>query len=164
MKDYRNQVELGQVDSQLVHASYLPQVANNIVFMRRPTMALGGYDQVLSSSGNFTTVVAVTKTLVGQKHLDAEYGTIRLNNQGIADNEDLGWDLKRNITTQYITTYGDLQQLNFNRDIFQLLDKESNLLTRADRKKCVSPDRLPCLPRHRETGSSFTSPARYRVP
>jgi outer membrane protein TolC len=129
LKDYRNQVQLGQIDSQLVHASYMPQVAGNSTNIYAPSYHGWGYDEAISNGGNFTTVVAVTKTLVGQKHLDAEYETIRLNNQGIGNTTKISeQDLKRNVTAQYITTYGDLQQLNFNRDIYQLLDKESNLL------------------------------------
>jgi outer membrane protein TolC len=129
LKDYRNQVQLGQIDSQLVHASYMPQVAGNSTNIYAPLYHGWGYDEAISNGGNFTTVVAVTKTLVGQKHLDAEYETIRLNNQGIGNTSKISeQDLKRNVTAQYITTYGDLQQLNFNHDIYRLLDKESNLL------------------------------------
>ena len=129
LKDYRNQVQLGQVDSQLIHASYLPQVAGNSTNIYAPSYHGWGYDQAISNGGNFTTVVAVTQTLVGQKHLDAEYETVRLNNQGINNTSKISeQDLRRSVTAQYITTYGDLQQLNFNRDIFRLLEKESNLL------------------------------------
>jgi outer membrane protein TolC len=129
LKDYRNQVQMGQVDSQLIHASYLPQVAGNSTNIYAPSYHGWGYDEAISNGGNFTSVVAVTKTLVGQKHLDAEYETIRLNNQGIGNTSRISeQDLKRSVTAQYITTYGDLQQLNFNRDVYQLLDKESNLL------------------------------------
>ncbi len=129
LKDYRNQVQLGQIDSQLVHASYQPQVAGNSTNIYSPTYHGWGYDEAISNGGNFTTVVAVTKTLVGKQHLDAEYETIRLNNQGIGNTSKISeQDLKRSVTAQYITTYGDLQQLNFNRDIYRLLDKESNLL------------------------------------
>jgi outer membrane protein TolC len=129
LKDYRNQVQLGQVDSQLIHASYLPQVNGNSTNIYAPSYHGWGYDQAISNGGNFTTVVAVTQTLIGQQHLDAEYETIRLNNSGIANTAKISeQDLRRSITAQYITTYGDLQQLNFNRDIYALLDKESNLL------------------------------------
>ncbi len=129
LKDYHNQVLLGQVDSQLVHASYLPQVAGNSTNIYAPGYHGWGYDEAISNGGNFTTVVAVTKTLVGQRHLDAEYETIRLNSLGINNTAKISeQDLRRSVTAQYITTYGDLQQLNFNRDIYRLLEKESNLL------------------------------------
>lgn len=129
LKDYRNQVQLGQIDSQLIHASYLPQVAGNSTNIYAPSYHGWGYDQAISNGGNFTTVVAVTQTLVGQKHLEAQYETIRLNNAGIGNTAKISeQDLQRSVTAQYIATYGDLQQLNFNRDIYALLDKESGLL------------------------------------
>ncbi|HXB33827.1 MAG TPA: hypothetical protein VNV35_10410, partial [Puia sp.] len=110
LKDYRNQVQLGQVDSQLIHASYLPQVAGNSTNIYAPSYHGWGYDEAISNGGNFTSVVAVTKTLVGKQHLDAEYETIRLNNQGIGNTSRISeQDLKRSVTAQYITTYGDLQ-------------------------------------------------------
>ena len=129
LKDYRTQVQLGQLDSQLIHASYLPQVSGNSNNIYAPSYHGWGYDEAISNGGNFTTVVAVTKTLVGQKHIDAQYETIRLNNQGINNTSKISeQDLRRSVTAQYITTYGDLQQLNFNREIYSLLEKESNLL------------------------------------
>lgn len=129
LKDYRNQVLSGQVDSELVRAGYRPQVTGSSVNVWAPTIKGWGYDQAISNGGNFTSVVAVNQTLVGQKHLNAEYETIRLQNQGINNSVKVSeQDLKKNVTAQYITTYGDLQQLNFNRDVYALLQKEETLL------------------------------------
>jgi len=129
LKDYQNQVLAGQIDSQLIHASYAPQVNGNSANIYAPLIHGYGYDQAISNGGDFTTVVAVTKTLVGERHLDAQYQTIRLQNQGISNTAKISeQDLKRSVTAQYITTYGDLQQLGFNREIYTLLEKESNLL------------------------------------
>jgi outer membrane protein TolC len=129
LKDYQNQLLVGQIDSQLIHASYQPQVNGNSTNIYAPLVHGYGYDQAISNGGDFTTVVAVTKTLVGQRHLDAQYQTIRLQNQGVSNAARISeQDLKRSVTAQYITTYGDLQQLGFNRDIYALLEKESALL------------------------------------
>jgi outer membrane protein TolC len=129
LKDYHNQVLLGEVDSQLVRASYRPQVNGNSTNIYAPTIHGWGYDQAVSNGGNFTTVAAVIQTLVGRQHLDAQYETIRLQNQGRDNSAKLSeQDLKKSITAQYIITYGDLQQLTFNRDIYDLLQKESGLL------------------------------------
>ncbi len=126
LKDYHNQVLTGEVDSQLVRASYRPQVNGNSTNIYAPSIHGWGYDQAISNGGNFTTVAAVTQTLIGKQHLDAQYETIRLQ-------ETRDWptvprvsqqDLKKSITAQYIVTYGDLQQLTFNRDIYDLLQKE----------------------------------------
>ena len=129
LKDYHNQVLLGEVDSQLVRASYRPQVNGNSTNIYAPSIHGWGYDQAISNGGNFTTVAAVTQTLIGRQHLDAQYETIRLQNQGRDNSAKLSeQDLKKSITAQYIITYGDLQQLTFNRDIYDLLQKESTLL------------------------------------
>lgn len=129
LKDYRNQVAAGQVDSELVRAGYRPQVTGSSVNVWAPTIKGWGYDQAISNGGNFTTVVAVNQTLVGQKHLDAQYETIRLQNQGIGNSAKVSeQDLKKSVTAQYITTYGDLQQLNFNRQVYTLLEREESLL------------------------------------
>ena len=129
LKDYHNQVLIGEVDRQLVRASYRPQVNGNSTNIYAPSIHGWGYDQAISNGGNFTTVAAVTQTLVGREHLDAQYETIRLQNQGRDNSAKVSeQDLKKSITAQYIITYGDLQQLTFNRDIYDLLQKESTLL------------------------------------
>jgi outer membrane protein TolC len=129
LTDYRNQVIAGEIDSQLVRASYLPQVVGNSTNIYAPVIKGYGYDQAISNEGNFTTVVAVTKTLVGQKHLDARYETIRLQNQGIANTSRISeQDLKKSVTAQYITAYGDLQQLRFNREVYTVLQREEQIL------------------------------------
>ena len=129
LNDYRNQVLTGEVDSQLIRAGYRPQVTGSSVNLYAPLINGWGYDQAISNGGNFTTVVAVTKTLVGQKHLDAQYETIRLQNQGVTNTSKISeQDLKKNVTAQYITAFGDLQQLKFNREVYTLLNKEEELL------------------------------------
>ncbi len=129
LKDYRNQLAAGQVDSALIRAGYRPQVTGSSVNVWAPTIKGWGYDQAISNGGNFTTVVAVNQTLVGQKHLDAEYETIRLQNQGVGNSAKVSeQDLKKSVTAQYITAYGDWQQLNFNREVYALLQKEETLL------------------------------------
>jgi len=129
LKDYQNQVLAGQVDSALVRAGYRPQVVGNSTNIYAPTIKGWGYDDAISNGGNFTTVVSVTQTLVGQKHLDAQYETIRLQNQGISNTSKITeQDLKKSVTAQYITAFGDLQQLSFNREIYTVLQKEERIL------------------------------------
>jgi outer membrane protein TolC len=129
LKDLHNQVLSGEVDSQLIKAGYLPQVVGSSTNIYAPTIHGYGYDQAVSNGGNFTTVAAVTKTLVGQKHLDAQYETIRLQNQGVGNTAKVSeQDLKKSVTAQYITAYGDLQQLKFNREVYTLLQREERLL------------------------------------
>jgi outer membrane protein TolC len=129
LNDYRNQALLGQLDSQLIRASYQPQVIGSSTNSYAPLIHGYGYDQAISNGGNFSTLVGVNKTLVGQNHLQTQYETIRLQNQGLNNTAKITeQDLKKNVTAQYITAYGDLQQLKFNREVYALLEKEEALL------------------------------------
>ena len=129
LKDYQNQVAAGKVDSQIVRAGYLPQVTGSSVNLYAPTVNGWGYDNAISNGGNFSTLVQVNKTLIGHKHLDAELETVRLQNLGLSNTSKISeQDLKKGVTAQYITTYGDMQQLNFNQEIYTLLQREEALL------------------------------------
>ena len=129
LKDYQNQLLSGQLDSAIVRAGYMPQVTGTSINTYAPVINGYGYDNAISNGGNFSTLVGVNKTLIGKNHLNAQYETIRLQNQGISNTAKISeQDLKKSITAQYITTYGDQQQLNFNRDVSELLRKEDSLL------------------------------------
>ncbi|HZE84898.1 MAG TPA: TolC family protein, partial [Puia sp.] len=89
----------------------------------------------ISNGGNFSTLAGVNKQFVGARNLDAQFETIRLQNRGIENTSKISeQDLKKNVTAQYITTYGDIQQLSFNRDIYTLLQKEEELLKELTEK------------------------------
>jgi outer membrane protein TolC len=129
LKDYHNQALSNQADSELILAGYHPQVTGTSINDYAPVYKGWGYDEALSNGGNFSDLVTVNKTLVSRKRLDEQFRTINLQNQGLDITAKIsGQDLKRNVTAQYITTYGDKQQLDFHRDIYVLLQKEEGLL------------------------------------
>jgi len=129
LKDYQGQIQAGQVDSAILRAGYKPQVTGSSVNIYAPLIHGYGYDNAISNGGNFSTLVAVNQTLVGKKHLDAQIETLHLQNQGLANTGKISeQDLKKNVTAQYITVYGDWQQISFNREIYALLQKEEKLL------------------------------------
>jgi len=73
--------------------------------------------------------------LVGRKNLNAQFRTLGIQSQGLENTSRISeQDLKRSITTQYITAYGDLQQLNFTQEIYGLLQKEDTLLKQLTEK------------------------------
>jgi outer membrane protein TolC len=129
LKDYQNQAQSNLADSQLIRAGYRAQVTGTSINTYAPVINGYGYDEALSNGGNFSDLVSVNKTLVSRRRLDAQLETIRLQNQGLSNAAGIsGQELKKNVTAQYITAYGDMQQLNFNRDVYALLQKEESLL------------------------------------
>ncbi|HSC36786.1 MAG TPA: TolC family protein, partial [Chitinophagaceae bacterium] len=125
LKDYRNQVLTNQLDSQRIKATYKPQVTGSSNNMYAPVINGFGYDNAITNGGNLTALVGVNQQLVSRKNINTQFETLRIQNQGLENTARITeQDLKRTIITQYITVYGSLQQLNFTREIDELLKKE----------------------------------------
>jgi outer membrane protein TolC len=73
--------------------------------------------------------VGVNQALVSRKYISTQFENLRLQNRGIGNTARLSeLDLTRTITAQYIIAFGDMQQLNFAREVNALLKKEESLL------------------------------------
>ena len=135
LKDYRNQIQSAQVDSQIIRAGYGVLVNGNSFNNYAPVINGFGYDNAISNGGTFSTLVTVNKTLVGRNHLSAQFETLQLLSRGLNNTAKISeQDLKKSITAQYIIAYGDMQQLNFNRETYTLLQKEEQLLKNLTEK------------------------------
>ena len=131
LKDYQNQVLTNQLDSQRIRATYKPQVNGTSNALYAPVIGGYGYDGAITNGGQLTALVGVNQQLTGRKLMNAQYETLRLQNQSINNTSQVTeQDLTRTITAQYITAFGDFQQLNFAREINGLLKKEESLLKR----------------------------------
>jgi outer membrane protein TolC len=129
LKDYRNQQQTNSLDSQRIRAIYRPQVNGTSFNSYSPVIGGYGYDGAITNGGNVTAHAGVNKTLVSRKNLGNQFETLHLAGQSIANTAKISeQDLKRTITAQYITAYGDLQQLNFSTEIYTLLRKEDTIL------------------------------------
>ena len=129
LKDFQNQVGGNSIDSQRLRATYKPQVAgiaNNTI---APVVNGYGYDPVLSNIASFNELVNVDKAFTGKKNLNTQLNGITLSSDSVRNTQRMTeQDLKRSITAQYITTYGDLQQLAFYEEVHKLLSEQGNLL------------------------------------
>lgn len=131
LKDYQNQVVANQLDSVRIRATYGPIVSGNSNNSYSPVIYGYGYDGAVTNGANVSALVGVNKTLVGQRNLQSQFETLRLASESIKNNSKISeQDLKRTITGQYVTTYGDQQQLNFSREIYNMLAKEDTILKR----------------------------------
>ena len=129
LKDYQNQVASNYIDSQRLHATFKPQVsgiANNSV---SPVINGYGYDPVLSNFASFNDIVNVNQSFAGRKNLKAQYKGISLVSDSLRNAQKLTeQELKRTITAQYITAYGDWQQLNFYAEVNNILSNQDTIL------------------------------------
>lgn len=129
LKEYTNQYLSGLVDSQRLKATYKPQVSATSTNTYAPVLNGFGYDQVITNIGGYSALLNVDKAFIGRRNINTQYAAIRLQNDSILASKKISeQDLKRTVTAQYITAYGDLQQLKFTMQVNGLLSNEDTIL------------------------------------
>ncbi len=130
LKDYQNQVASNYIDSQRLRAVYHPQVTGTSMNTFAPVTNSGwGYDLVLTNNGSYGTMLNVNQAFVGKNNLNTQYNAIRLLSDSVRFAQKMSeQDLKRTIIAQYITAYGDQEQLNFNIAVSGQLMNQDTIL------------------------------------
>ena len=129
LADYQNQMRAAGVDSEIIKASYKVQVNGISNDYYAPVINGFGYDNIITNGGQVSAQVQATKSFVSAGNLRTQYQGVRLQQQSIGNTAVLSEkDLTKTITGQYITVYGDLVNLNFSKEILDLLQKEEVIL------------------------------------
>jgi outer membrane protein TolC len=129
LKDYNNQARSNLIDSLRIRASYKPQIAANSTNTYYPVISGWGYDNIITNGTNISELIGVTQKIVSKQNLQNQYEFIRLQNESLNVTGKISErDLKKTITTQYITAFGTWQQLNFDNELLGLITKEETIL------------------------------------
>lgn len=129
LKDYQNQVRSNYYDSLLIRAANRPQVSFNSTDSYAPVLAGFGYDGAISNGQNVNALVAVNKALLSKGNLNAQFQTLQLQAQSTRNLSKITeQDLKRTVAAQYVTTYGEMLQTDFNQETIALLQREEAIL------------------------------------
>jgi outer membrane protein TolC len=129
LKDLKNQVLLSQLDSLRLRAGLKAQVSGNGGGLFAPVVKGYGYAGSVTNFQTLDALISVNKTIIGKQNLNTQLAAIGLQRDSIFNTVKLSeLDLKKAITSQYITAYGSLQQLHFNQQVVELLKKEEGLL------------------------------------
>ena len=129
LKDYQYQVQGNKIDSQRLKAGYGPQVTGNSIGTYAPVVKGWGYDGAITNLRTYNALIGVSKMIIGKDNLNNQYQSFQLQILGLQNQGKISeQDLRRSITQQYITAYGDLLQINFNQEIITLLKNEETIL------------------------------------
>src|SRR4029077_8919931 len=129
LKDYQNQILSNRADSEIIRATYRPQLNAISTDSYAPVINGYGYDNVITNGGQVSALVQANKSFVSKNNLVSQFKTIHLENESIGNTSAIAEkDLKKTITAQYISVYGDMTSLNFNKEILDLLQKEEAIL------------------------------------
>ena len=134
LKDLRNQVAQNQVDSLRLLAGYRTQVNANSGGLYAPIIDGYGYSEPITNNHTLNALLSANHAIIGKKNINAQLQAITLLSQSIGNSTKISeQDLKKAITAQYITAYGDLQQFKFNQEVIDLLTQEEQLLKKLTR-------------------------------
>ncbi len=129
LKDYQNQILQARIDSMRVRAVYKPQVGVSSSAFIAPVIRGFGYDGSVTNIQTLDGLLNVNQSLDSKRYIQTQLKSIGLQADSIQNTSKISeQDLKKSVIGQYITAYGSLQQLEFNRQVNQLLSKEEKIL------------------------------------
>jgi len=129
LKDYEGQILSVRIDSQLLAASLKPQVNFISTNSYAPIINGYGYDEAISNIANVSALIQANRNFISRNNLSAQYRTIALQSRALLDSIKLSrYDLIRTITDQYISTYGDLLAADYNKEVYDLMKREEEVL------------------------------------
>jgi hypothetical protein len=133
--EIRNQILENKLDSQLIVAGNKWQVSGNGNAYYAPIINGWGYDMAITNGQQLSALVAVNKPIYNKRNLDLRFNNLQLQNDSLFNSSAISkQDIKKAIINQYITTYGDQLQLDFNDGLIQLLTREEELLKQLTQK------------------------------
>jgi outer membrane protein TolC len=129
LKDFQGQLLSLSLDSQLIRAALRPQVNGLSNGLVAPIIRGWGYDEVITNKQQLSGLIQVSKSFANTKNTTAQIESLRVQSLSASNSSRISEkDLKKAITDQYILTYGGQLQLDFNRHINGILQKEDSLL------------------------------------
>jgi outer membrane protein TolC len=134
LKDLQNQILSNQVDSLRLKAGYKPQVNLNSAGLYAPIVNGYGYSEAVTNEHTLNALLGVSQSLASKANINSQIEAITLQSLSLGNAEKISeQDLKKAITNQYITAYGDLRLLEFNRKVVDLLTDEEDILKKLTR-------------------------------
>jgi len=131
LQDLRRQPASNRIDSLRLRAGLRPQVNGNFAALIAPAFKGWGYDYVITNGGSLAALVSVNQSITGRNNIAAQTQTIDLQSLTAQNTAKTSTqELRRGVTAQYLTAFGDRQQLDFNREVLALLRREEIVLKR----------------------------------
>jgi outer membrane protein TolC len=129
LKDLKNQVSSARIDSMRLRAGLKPQVTGTGAGAFAPVINGFGYAGAITNVQTVSALVGVNQQVIGRNYRNAQLAAIALQQDSLVNASHLSeQDLKKAVIGQYITAYGDQQQVKFNEEIIELLSQEETAL------------------------------------
>ncbi|HEY5368423.1 MAG TPA: TolC family protein [Hanamia sp.] len=135
LTDIQNLVLANRIDSELIIAANRFQVTGSGNAYYAPVIGGYGYDAAISNGQQLSALVTVNKQIYNQRNLNLQFKSLQLQNDSLVNSSAITkQDIRKAIIIQYITTYGDQLQLEFNDQLIRLLSNEEGILKSLTQK------------------------------
>jgi hypothetical protein len=129
IKEFQNQVLANRLDSAIFGASLKPRADLISTNSFAPVVNRYGYDEAITNGTTLSELIQVSRNFISRGNKTAQYQTIQLQNQALTDTIQLSQrDLVKTITEQYIFAYGSQLAMDFNKEVYGLLQQEESAL------------------------------------
>jgi outer membrane protein TolC len=133
--EYRNLILSNSIDSQLIVAANRFQVTGSGNAYYAPVINGYGYDMTITNGQQLSALVALNKQIYNKRNLSLQYKNLQLQRDSLQVTSSITTkDIKKSVISQYITTYGDQLQIDFNNEVIALLGNEESILKKLTQK------------------------------
>ncbi len=133
--ELQNLILANSLDSQLIIAANRFQITGSGNAYYAPVFNGYGYDAAITNGQQLSALVALNKQIYNKRNLSLQFKTLQIQRDSLVVTSAISrQDIKKAIVTQYITTYGDQLQLDFNNEVINLLTNEEALLKKLTQK------------------------------
>ena len=113
--EYRNLLLANSIDSLLVVAANRYQVTGSGNAYYAPVFNGYGYDVAITNGQQLSALVALNKQVYNKRNLSLQFQNLQLQRDSLHISSAITiQDIKKSIITQYITTYGDQLEEDYN--------------------------------------------------
>lgn len=128
-KDYENQILSNKLDSQIFRASLKNQVNFISTNSYAPVYRGWGYDEAITNIANVSALLQASRNFISRNNIASQLRSIALQGRALNDTIALSRkDLSKAITEQYLTAYGNLLTMDYNKEVYDLLQQEEGIL------------------------------------
>lgn len=132
--DLNNQISAAKLDSMRIKAGFKTQLSANGLGLFAPIINGYGYSQAITNGQQLMGVMTADKQFIGTRYLHAQLSGIANRSDSLQNGIRLSeQDLRKNITAQYLTAFGDQEQFRFLQNLLQLLNTEKSILLKLTR-------------------------------
>lgn len=135
LKDLQNQQKSLRIDSMLIKAVGGLQVSALGSGMYAPVIRGYGYDEVITNGQALEGLLTVNYGLLNNKRINNQLQGIKIQKDSLSyASKNSFYDLERSIIEQYLIAYSSQEQVDFNKELVVLLEKEEAVLKQLTRK------------------------------